>query len=144
MNTVKEAIFLQYGSTAPLTALRMEQQNAMWDAVMVRTHAPYNPATLRFAASLTAGGCGGQSEDARSFKSAAAEISPPELKHVPIRLMVPGKEAAVQAPISATDQEGPHLTARLCRARGASYAPVAAADSAIVCGKVGRAVCGKL
>ena len=41
MNTVKEAIFLQYGSTAPLTALRMEQQNAMWDAVMVRTHAPH-------------------------------------------------------------------------------------------------------
>ena len=120
MNTVKEAIFLQYGSTAPLTALRMEQQNAMWDAVMVRTHAPYNPVTLRFAAPLTAGGCGGQSEDARSFKSAAAEISPPELKHVPIRLMVPGKEAAVQAPISATDQEGLHLTALLCRARGAS------------------------
>ena len=46
MNTVKEAIFLQYGSTAPLTALRMEQQNAMWDAVMVRAHAPYNPATF--------------------------------------------------------------------------------------------------
>ena len=46
MNTVKEAIFLQYGSTAPLTALRMEQQNAMWDAVMVRAHATYSPATF--------------------------------------------------------------------------------------------------
>ena len=53
MNTVKEAIFLQYGSTAPLTALRMEQQNAMWDAVMVRTHAPpTTPPPSRFAASL--------------------------------------------------------------------------------------------
>ena len=34
MNTMKESIFLQYGSTQPLTSLGMEQQAALWSALL--------------------------------------------------------------------------------------------------------------
>lgn len=80
MNTVKEAIFLRFGSTQPLTSLAMEQQTTMWESLM--------------------------EEDVRKFSEAAAAIRTTEVKHVPVRILLPGRPAAVQAPVSPTDQDG--------------------------------------
>ena len=40
INTVKEAVFLQHGSTKLLTSLSMEQQTAMWTAIIAGPHSP--------------------------------------------------------------------------------------------------------
>ena len=80
MNTVKEAIFLRFGSTQPLTSLAMEQQTQMWESLM--------------------------EEDVRKFSEAAAAIRPGEVKHVPVRILVPGRPAAVQAPVTPIGLDG--------------------------------------
>jgi autophagy-related protein 5 len=80
MNTVKEAIFLRYGSTQPLTSLAIEQQTQMWESLM--------------------------DEDVRKFSDVAAAIRPSDVKHIPLRILVPGRPAAVQAPVTPTDQDG--------------------------------------
>lgn len=80
MNTVKEAIFLQYGSTQPLTTMAIDQQTQMWDSMM--------------------------EENVRKFSKVAEAIRPSDVKHVPLRILVPGRPAAVQAPITPTDQDG--------------------------------------
>ena len=80
MNTVKEAIFLQYGSTQPLTSMAIEQQTQLWDSIM--------------------------DENVRKFAEVATAIRPSDVKHVPLRILVPGRPAAVQAPVTPTDQDG--------------------------------------
>lgn len=80
MNTVKEAVFLQYGSTQPLTSMKIEDQTQLWDSIM--------------------------EEDVRTFVKVATAIRPSDLKHVPLRILVPGRPAPVQGPITPTDQAG--------------------------------------
>ena len=80
MNTVKEAIFLQYGSTQPLTTMAIEQQTKLWDSMM--------------------------EENVRKFSEVAEAIRPSDVKHVPLRILVPGRPAAVQAPVTPTDADG--------------------------------------
>lgn len=80
MNTVKEAVFLQYGSTQPLTSMPIEQQTQLWESIM--------------------------EQNVRRFSEVAAAIRPSDVKHVPLRILVPGRPAAVQAPITPTDQSG--------------------------------------
>ena len=70
MNTVKEAVFLQYGSTQPLTSMKIEDQTQLWDSIM--------------------------EEDVRKFAKVATAIRASDLKHVPLRILVPGRPAPVQ------------------------------------------------
>lgn len=80
MNTVKEAIFLQYGSTQPLTTMAIDLQTQLWDSMM--------------------------DENVRKFSELAGAIRPSDVKHVPLRILVPGRPAAVQAPVTPTDADG--------------------------------------
>jgi hypothetical protein len=90
MNTLKEGIFLQCGSTQPLTSLSMEQQTELWDSIsQAKDVRRFAAAAAPIAASLACDGAG-----------AGAGGGTTIVKNVPLRVVIPGRAAVVQAPLT--------------------------------------------